>query len=72
MEKKTRIKRKRKLFIDKKTFQSYDGFATGTLSKIQEDLGEKIINAQFIGRFFRVKTASGIYNYEIVCTETSI
>lgn len=71
MEKKTRIKRKRKLSIDKKTFQAYDGFATCALNKIQEDIGESIINAQFIGRFFQIKTVSGKYNYEIVCTETS-
>lgn len=72
METKTRIKRKRILSIDKKTYQIYDGFATCALNKIQEDLGEKILKSQFIGRFFKVKTASGKYNYEIVCTETSI
>lgn len=72
METKTRIKRKKTLSIDKKTFQTYDGFATCALNKIQEDLGENIIKAQFIGRFFEIKTASGKYNYEIICTETSI
>ena len=66
MEKKTRIKRKRKLYIDKKNFQTYDGFATYILNKIQEDLGGNIIKAQFIGRFFTIKTASGKYNYEII------
>ena len=71
MEKKPRIKRKRTLSIDKNTFQAYDGFASYTLNKIQEDLKESIIKAQFIGRFFEIKTASGKYYYEIVCTEIS-
>ena len=65
MEKKLRIKRKRKISIEKREFSEYLDFAYHVLNSIEKELGEHIISSKFLGRIFKVKTLSGVYNYTV-------
>lgn len=65
MEKGNKNKEK-KLFIDNKTLESYDGIDACISAKIKEDLKEEIIKYKCAFLYYNVTTTSGKYLYKIV------